>query len=53
MKNIRTPRTLADATFDVGYAAAHIARRTHWPSVGLAFFVGVSMAFVLAWGLSS
>jgi hypothetical protein len=55
MKNDRTPRTLAEATFTTGYAsadyaadAARIERRAHAAMyVLVAVFAAVSLAFYL------
>ena len=54
MRNERTPRTLAEASFVTGYPAVEHAhhRSTDWRSVALAVVIGVGMALAYAswWG---
>lgn len=51
MKNIRTPRTLADSTFECGYTSARLQnRRITLGDVLLAVAIGVALAFVLVYG---
>lgn len=51
MKNIRTPRTLADSTFATGYrAAAFVSRRDRVAGYLLATLIGVALAVTVMYG---
>lgn len=51
MKNIRTPRTLADSTFETGYSAAtFVSRRDRFAGYVLAAAIGVALTLVLVYG---
>ena len=53
MKNLRTPRTLAESTFVVDYPLAHFRRNLEpdrWVAWLLAIAIGVALGAVLAYG---
>lgn len=51
MKNIRTPRTLADSTFATGYrAATFVSRRDRVAGYILAVVIGASLALTVIYG---
>ena len=51
MKNIRTPRTIADSTFATGYrAATFVSRSDRVAGYVLAVVIGASLALVVAYG---
>lgn len=51
MKNITTPRTLADCSWVTGYSAASMqSRRSSWQSVALATVIGVALACAVVYG---
>ena len=54
MKNVRTPRTLSECSFHVGYPAVEHAHHkgTDWRSIVLAFGIGIGLAIYLVswWG---
>lgn len=51
MKNITTPRTLADCAWVTGYSRASMqSRRSSWPSVLLATAIGVALAVAIVYG---
>lgn len=50
MKNITTPRTLAEAQFVTGYSSASIERRSSLSSVLLATVIGVALACAIVYG---
>lgn len=51
MKNIRTPRTLADSTFETSYPAIPIARkRDRIAGYLLAVVIGVALAVTVMYG---
>lgn len=51
MKNIRTPRTLADSSFETGYSAVSFPnRRDRIAGYVLAAVIGVTMTLVVMYG---
>lgn len=50
MKNIRTPRTLADASFETGHPIARTCGSTRWADWLLAVAIGAAIGAVLAYG---
>ena len=51
MKNVTTPRTLADAQFVIGYAIQHMHKpRTRLADVLFATLIGVALAAALVYG---
>lgn len=51
MKNLRTPRTLADSSFETGYSAAQIApRRDRVAGYVLAVVIGVALTLTVIYG---
>jgi len=53
MRNERTPRTLAEATFTTGYQDKPIPRNDKVAGVVMAFVVGILSALLLVHGLAS
>lgn len=49
MKNLRTPRTLADSSFETGYSAVS-PRRSDWRSYVLAVVIGVALTLTVIYG---
>jgi len=51
VKNITTPRTLAEAVFVTGYSrAATQTQRSSWPSIALATIIGAALAAAIVYG---
>lgn len=51
MKNLRTPRTLADSSFETGYSAATFPnRRDRVAGYVLAVVIGVALTLTIVYG---